>query len=297
MTWYVFASVGEVPHHLGRPPAQAHRRGRPRDQRARRRSRAGLQLIWVSRSNSSRGRPSRRSAITLRWISLVPPAIVRARLPRKPADPRRAVALVDGAGRAEQRRPTSCTSLLVLDAEQLADAGLRARAGRRRARAAWCARPSTATAWASATRPPSSVGDERRRPSSAARSGQVEQGRHARARTTSPTPSTPARWRASCGRSSQPAVGRADEAVVGHEHVVEEHLVEHRHPGQLAQRPDVDAGRRHVDHEAGDAVVARRVGIGAGQADPPVGLVGHRRPHLLAVDRPAAVDRRGRRGW
>ena len=35
----------------------------------------------------------------------------------------------------------------------------------------------------------------------------------------------------------------------------------------------------------------RHVGIGAGEADAPVGLLGHRRPHLLAVDDPAAVDR------
>ena len=34
-----------------------------------------------------------------------------------------------------------------------------------------------------------------------------------------------------------------DETVVGHEHVVEEDLVEHGVAGQLAQRPDLDARR------------------------------------------------------
>ena len=39
--------------------------------------------------------------------------------------------------------------------------------------------------------------------------------------------------------------------------------------------------------------------IGPGQADSPVGLAGHRRPHLLAVEQPAAVgpDRPGWSGW
>ena len=99
---------------------------------------------------------------------------------------------------------------------------------------------------------------------------------------------------ASVVRGAAPAVVLlADEAVVGHEHVVEEHLVEHRLAGELAQRPDVDAGRLHVDHEARDAVVLRLLGVGAGEADAPVGFLGHRRPHLLAVQHPAALDARG----
>ena len=34
----------------------------------------------------------------------------------------------------------------------------------------------------------------------------------------------------------------------------------------------------------------RRGGVGADEADAPVGLLGHRGPHLLAVEQPAAVD-------
>ena len=47
---------------------------------------------------------------------------------------------------------------------------------------------------------------------------------------------------ASVVRAHAPAVVLLpDEAVVGHEHVVEEDLVEHRVAGELAQRPDVEA--------------------------------------------------------
>ena len=59
------------------------------------------------------------------------------------------------------------------------------------------------------------------------------------------------------------AVHRSDDVLVGHEHVVEEHLVEQRVAGGLAQRTDVDAGRVQVDHQHRDAVVLRLVGIGA----------------------------------
>ena len=72
-------------------------------------------------------------------------------------------------------------------------------------------------------------------------------------------PSTPARWPGSCG-PGPPAVHVADDAVVGHQHAVQEHLVEHGQARQLAERADVDAGRRHVDDEVGDAQVLRRRG-------------------------------------
>ena len=81
--------------------------------------------------SGSRGRPRRRSPITLRWISLVPPAMVRQRLARKPNVHWRTVALDGGALGAEQGEPELLGALVVLDAEQLADAGLRARARRR----------------------------------------------------------------------------------------------------------------------------------------------------------------------
>ena len=178
--------------------------------------------------------------MTLRWISLVPPAMDRARLPRKPPVQAAPSPSAAAAGRAEQVEPDLLHVLLVLDAEQLADARLRARAGRRRAPAAWCGSPSMAMAWASTSSPPSRSTTS----ASSSRScvlGQVEQRRRRPGRTTSPD-AIDTRSLASVVRAaSHPAVGRADDAVVGHEHVGEEDLVEHRHAGQLAQRPDVDA--------------------------------------------------------
>ena len=46
----------------------------------------------------------------------------------------------------------------------------------------------------------------------------------------------------------------------------------------------VTPGVLHVEQEVRDALVLGRVGIGAGQQHHPVGHVGERRPHLLAVD-------------
>ena len=85
-------------------------------------------------------------------------------------------------------------------------------------------------------------------------------------------------------------VHRADEAVVGDEHVGEEHLVELRLVGDLAQRAHVDTGRVHVDDERRDPLLLRRIGIGAREAPAPVGELRVARPHLLAVEHPTAVD-------
>ena len=88
---------------------------------------------------------------------------------------------------------------------------------------------------------------------------------------------------------------RPDDAVLGDEHVGEEDLVELGLVGDLAQRPDLDARRAHVDDEVGDALLLRRVGIGAGETHAPVGELRVARPHLLAVEHPTAVD--ARRAW
>ena len=96
--------------------------------------------------------------------------------------------------------------------------------------------------------------------------------------------------------TAQPLCSAADEMVVGHEHVVEEHLVELRVAGDLHERTHLDAGRLHVDDEVRDALVLRRVGIGAGEADAPPRELRVAGPHLLAREQPAVVDarRRGR---
>ena len=70
-------------------------------------------------------------------------------------------------------------------------------------------------------------------------------------------------------------------ADVGEEDLVEvaEVLV-----AELGERSGLDARRLHVDQERRDALVLRDVGIGAHEAQAPVGVVGARRPDLLAVD-------------
>ena len=92
-------------------------------------------------------------------------------------------------------------------------------------------------------------------------------------------------------RDRPSVVQPADEMVVGHEHLVEEHLVELGVAGDLHERPHLDAGRLHVDDEVRDALVLRRVGIGAREADPPPRELRVRRPHLLPREQPAVVDR------
>ena len=84
----------------------------------------------------------------------------------------------------------------------------------------------------------------------------------------------------------------ADDVVVGHEHVVEEHLVEHRRAGRFAQRTHLDAFGLHVDDDRGDAGVLRRVGVRAHGREPALAVLGAARPHLLAGDLPTAVDAR-----
>ena len=63
-------------------------------------------------------------------------------------------------------------------------------------------------------------------------------------------------------------------------------------PGDLHERPDLDARRLHVDDEVGDPLVLRELGIGAGEADAPPRELRVARPHLLAVEHPPALDRR-----
>ena len=71
-----------------------------------------------------------------------------------------------------------------------------------------------------------------------------------------------------------------------HAHVGEEHLVERRAAGHLAQRTHLDTRRVHVDDEAGEALVLRHVGVGAADDLADVAVLRAGRPDLLAVDDP-----------
>ena len=84
-----------------------------------------------------------------------------------------------------------------------------------------------------------------------------------------------------------PAVaGPADEVRRRDAGVGQEHLVERRVLVHLVHRADLDAGLVHRQHEVADAAVLRHVGVGAGEQQPEVGVVGARAPQLLAVDDP-----------
>ena len=61
-------------------------------------------------------------------------------------------------------------------------------------------------------------------------------------------------------------------------------------PVTMLERAHLHALRVHVDDHGGDALVLRRVGVGADGGQAEAGVVGTARPHLLAVDEPAAVD-------
>ena len=89
------------------------------------------------------------------------------------------------------------------------------------------------------------------------------------------------------------AVDLADDVVGVGGRAGEEHLVELGVAGDLVDRADLDAVLAHRHEQVRDALVLGRLTVRAGQHEAPVGPVGLRRPHLLALDRPAAVDELG----
>src|SRR5919204_93330 len=90
-------------------------------------------------------------------------------------------------------------------------------------------------------------------------------------------------------RRAPAAVDRAADRVGVQAHVVEEHLVELRLAGDLAQAANGDARRVHRDDEHRQALVLVGVGVRARQEQAVGGELRVGRPHLLAVEDPAAV--------
>ena len=82
----------------------------------------------------------------------------------------------------------------------------------------------------------------------------------------------------------QPSCNGPSERVARDSHAGEEDLVELAVARDRDEGPDLDAGKAHVDEHAGDALVLRRVGIGAHEQLAPAGQVPERVPHLLPVD-------------
>ncbi len=76
----------------------------------------------------------------------------------------------------------------------------------------------------------------------------------------------------------------ADEIGGRHAHVFQPDLVDVVTAVQRANRPHRDARRTHVDKQHGDAALRPRLGVGAHQAEHPVGVLGKRGPGLLAID-------------
>ena len=92
------------------------------------------------------------------------------------------------------------------------------------------------------------------------------------------------------GDRDHPAVAlAADQVLVRDVGALEEDLVELGLAGDLAQRTDLDPVLLHVADEVGEALVLRRVGVGARQEHAPLRLVRIGGPDLLAGDAPAAV--------
>ena len=90
-------------------------------------------------------------------------------------------------------------------------------------------------------------------------------------------------------------VHAADDVLLRAARAVEEHLVELGGAVGLDDRPHLHSGLAHRHEQVGDALVLRRVRIGAGEQEGVVGVLGLGRPDLLAVDHPllAVEHRRG----
>jgi len=87
------------------------------------------------------------------------------------------------------------------------------------------------------------------------------------------------------GHAHGPAVVQpAQDVGLGHLDVVEVDLVELGVARDLLERLHRHPGTVHVEQKIRDALVLLGLGIGAREEHHPVGLVGERRPHLLAVD-------------
>src|SRR6266849_3608732 len=96
-------------------------------------------------------------------------------------------------------------------------------------------------------------------------------------------PYRPAFVREDAHRDLPAGAGRTHHHLGRHAHVLEEDLRELRVAGDLPQGAHADARAPHVDQEEADAMVLRRLGLGAAEEEAPVGDVGVAGPHLLAV--------------
>ena len=239
---------------------------------------------------------ARRS--TLRWISFVPAQIER-RLVVEPRPLPRAVArVVVGAapqrrGGPEHRHRGVVQALAHLAPPQLVDAADRARAPR-----PWrCARSSAScAAGTSAPRrtPPRAAARGGGRRTRRSRSRAAAAPRRAGRGSTSWRGFTPRSWVSVEFATRQPSFSGPMSRSSGTNTSAKNTSLNSDSSVIWRSGRTSTPGVAHVDDEVRDALVLRRVGIGAGEAHAPVGELRVARPHLLAVEQPAAVDPRRR---
>ena len=98
------------------------------------------------------------------------------------------------------------------------------------------------------------------------------------------------------GDRDRPAVAHAaDDVLVGDARLLDEELVELRLAGDLAKRAHLHGLLLHVHDEVGEALVLRRVLVGARHEHAPLGLVRVGGPDLLPGHHPLAVRLHGAR--
>ena len=216
-----------------------------------------------------RGSPRTRWAMMLRWISDEPPAIVSAKLMKNAVHP--AAVLLAALGVGDRAvRALELHAELVAAPCRLRRRHLHVRVlGRRRAlgEAREALVPERAQARRALVRSPRSaphagVAVE------AAPAREVDEPVHCRlepGHALDPQPGALVRERAL--RDAPAVVEPADEVLARHHDVGEEHLGEVGRAGDVAQRPDLDARRVHVDDQQADALVLRHVGVGAHVAE------------------------------
>ena len=96
-------------------------------------------------------------------------------------------------------------------------------------------------------------------------------------------------------RHAPAVVHAADDVLDRNPRLFDEQLVELGLAGDLDQRPDLDALLLHVHQEVGEPAVLGRVRVRAREQHAPLGVMGERRPHLLAGhDVRVAVQHRAR---
>ena len=198
--------------------------------------------------SAARGNPSPRSAMALRCISSVPPPMRRPGREQEPLDPGSGVRVVgQGGRRPEDRHGGLGRESCVLGVEQL-----RHRASGRDGVARGDSRHQEVQDTFAGDRGRDGLAHDgiARASEIPAESDQLARGAGARAAADGGPFAGQHR-----PQDLSAGADRTDQRVLGHEDVVEEHLVEVVAARHLPQRPDLDPRVRHVDDQARQPLV------------------------------------------